>query len=87
MPIKVATINSQHGRNLPELLSFLKKEPLDVLCLQEVFEVDVDQIKKETGMEGFFHPTVVVKKTYGYPIDPRGTWGFCCFMYQHGCGS
>lgn len=75
MSLKIATINIQHGRNLPGLFSFVKKELPDVLCLQEVFEVDADQIIRETGMDGFFHPTVIVKKTYGYPIDSRGTWG------------
>lgn len=75
MPIKIATINIEHGRHLPELFEFVKREQPDVLCLQEVFEVDVDAVKRETGMEGFFHPYGIVKKSYGYPIDPRGLWG------------
>lgn len=75
MSIKIATINIEHGRHLPELFDFVKREQPDVLCMQEVFEVDVDAVKRATGMEGFFHPSCVAKKNYGYPIDPRGAWG------------
>lgn len=75
MSLILATLNIEHGRHLPKLFEFVRQKQPDVLCLQEVFAVDVDSIKAQTGYIGFFSPTTDVRQNYGYHIDPRGLWG------------
>lgn len=75
MSIKLVTINIEGNRHLEErVLPFLEKENPDVICLQEVFEVDVALIKEKTGMDGVYVPISIVV----YPTrhaSARGKWG------------
>jgi len=73
--IKLVSVNIEGNRHLQErVLPFLKKEQPEVVCLQEVFEVDLEFIKAELGMEGEF--VVVAKISVENVHQPaRGLWG------------
>lgn len=75
MSLKIATVNSEHGRHLPDLFAFVEREKPDVLCLQEVFEKDVVNVQSQTGMQGYFSPVADIQEVGTFPVDPFGIWG------------
>ena len=75
MSLILATLNIEHGRHLPELFEFISKEQPDILCLQEVFALDVELIKNKLRYIGFFSPTTNFTESHGYAVDSRGIWG------------
>lgn len=47
--LKLISLNIERSKHLDRILPFFQKERPDVLCLQEVFEADLDRIVAETG--------------------------------------
>ena len=52
--MKLICINIELNQHTERVLSFLKKENPDVVCIQELLEEDFPIYKKELGMEGIF---------------------------------
>ena len=78
--MKFITCNIEGDRHFEErLFSFFAKEQPDVLCVQEVFESDVDLIKEKTGLsECFFAPQAnVILPNDHLPL--KGVWGVAIF--------
>ena len=50
--MKLISLNIELNRHRDKVLSFLKKESPDVICLQEILEEDFPIYKKELQMEG-----------------------------------
>ncbi|MCX6739145.1 MAG: endonuclease/exonuclease/phosphatase family protein [Candidatus Parcubacteria bacterium] len=52
--IHFVSVNIERDKHYDTVLSFLKEQNADVICLQEVFERDIPMFEKELGMKGFF---------------------------------
>ena len=48
--IKLVSLNLERSKHLDRNIPFFQKERPDILCLQEVFEADIDHICAETGL-------------------------------------
>lgn len=78
--MKLISINIEGHRHLHErVLPFLLREKPDVVCLQEVFEVDVPVIEQALGMKGHFKPMVVVKEVNIHIRHALGVLGVAQF--------
>lgn len=64
MTLKLITLNIEGDKHLGIVITFLKKEKADVVCLQEVFEEDFSVFKKNLKMEGEFFPMCCVGKEH-----------------------
>lgn len=61
--LKLVSINIEGDRHLPEVLTFLKNEQPDIICLQELFLQDFTVLKRELGMGGV-HTARTKKPSY-----------------------
>jgi exonuclease III len=52
--IKLVSVNIELDNHLKRVEDFLQKEEPDVICLQEVYEPDFQDMKKMFGMKGVF---------------------------------
>lgn len=52
--IKLISLNIERSKHLDRNIPFFQSEQPDVLCLQEAFEADLDQIARETGLSHVF---------------------------------
>lgn len=68
--IKLISLNIEGDRHLNCCIPFIKNEHADIVCLQEVFEKDVEFIKKELQMHGEYEPLQIVKNQSG-----ENPWG------------
>ncbi len=75
MSLKVCTVNIEGDRHLHRWPAVIKAEQPDVVCLQEVFEADMEYIELELGMSGSFFPMMDINQVNKYHISPRGKWG------------
>lgn len=74
--MKLVSLNIESHRHLEErVLPFLLAEKPDVVCLQEVFEVDVPRIKTALGMDGHYLPMANVTETNRHIQHAYGKWG------------
>lgn len=74
-PLKVISINIEGNKHLTDVERLLAEEQPDVVCLQEVFALDMPRLLQATGLQGTFVPTMDVDKENKYNIAPRGHWG------------
>lgn len=78
--MKLVSINIEGHRHLHErVLPFLEQEQPDVVCLQEVFEVDVPVIAEALGMQSFFQPMVNVTEPTIHVRHALGVLGVAQF--------
>lgn len=75
MSLHVLTLNIEGNRHLDRWLPVVKSKKPDVLCLQEVFELDLPRIQQELGMQAQYAPMVRYESENKYNIPPRGVWG------------
>jgi len=76
MPIKLMTLNIEGDRHLDRFLPVVHTINPDVICLQEVFEVNLERIATELQMTTVkFVPTVIAQQKNQYHISPLGNWG------------
>jgi endonuclease/exonuclease/phosphatase family metal-dependent hydrolase len=75
MPLKLISVNIEGHRHLERLLPFFKTEQPDIICLQEVFEVDLLQLEAELGMRSSFAPMANVTSTSVHQSHALGSWG------------
>ena len=74
--MKLITLNIEGSKYLlTRVLPFLKREQPDVICLQEVFAVEVDKIEKILGVHGRFVPMADVDRVTIHTPKPLGLWG------------
>ena len=78
MSIKLLTLNIEGSKHLDLVIPFIKKEKPEVVCLQEVFEIDFPRIKKELEIGGQFFPTTN-KDNPKYTDQPNGYEGIAFF--------
>jgi exonuclease III len=77
--IKLITLNIEGDKHLDKVLSFLRQERADVICLQEIFAQDLPCFEAELGMLGHFAMMSRVVRENRYQISPRGEWGNAIF--------
>ena len=66
--LKLVSVNIELDKHLDLVRGFLAKEKPDVVCLQEVFEADLDQLAKEFNMQAVFgQMSSIGKKDYNKP--------------------
>lgn len=73
--LKMVSLNIEGNRHLKACLPFLVAQGADVVCLQEVFGVDILEIAGMLGMEYHFVPTMHISASNKYNIPTRGDWG------------
>ncbi len=79
MNLKLVSLNIEGEKHLDICLPFIVAQQSDVVCLQEVFGVDVEHIAECLGMEYHFVPTMHIASSNKYNIAPRGDWGAALF--------
>src|SRR3989344_1633213 len=62
--LSLACVNIEGPKHLDRVLAFLQKEKPDVVCLQEVYERDLQGLAEKLDMQSAFAPMVL----WGYPI-------------------
>lgn len=77
--IKLISLNVEGDLHLNTCLPFLIQERAEVVCLQEVFEVDMPLFEQAIGVPGFFAPMVDVSKRNNYGQGLRGKRGVAYF--------
>lgn len=73
--IKLISVNIEGSKHLPEIEELILTEKPDVVCLQELFEVDLPKLQHATGMQGSFSVMTKVSSSNKYEIPPNGLWG------------
>jgi endonuclease/exonuclease/phosphatase (EEP) superfamily protein YafD len=77
--MKLVDLNIEGERHLERVLPFLRRERADVVCLQEVFEVDFPVLLEAAGGDGFFAPMSRMDHLNQYTHTARGVWGIAMF--------
>ncbi|MDO8620294.1 MAG: endonuclease/exonuclease/phosphatase family protein [bacterium] len=62
--LKLISLNIEMDKHLPQVLPFLEREQPDVVCLQEVFEKDMELFQNTLGMRGDFVSVSIVDLKY-----------------------
>ena len=78
--MKLISCNIEGARHLEErLLPFFSQAKADVLCLQEVFEADLEAIKEASGLKDcvFYPQANILRENIHLPV--RGLWGVAIF--------
>lgn len=77
--MKLISLNIEGDKHLENrVLPFVQAERPDVVCFQEVFEVDVPRISQALGMGAFFAPTTNIVDLNPH-LPPRGLFGVAQF--------
>jgi endonuclease/exonuclease/phosphatase family metal-dependent hydrolase len=70
--MKLISLNVEFFGHRAHAVSFIKGENPDVICLQELIEGDVEELKKELGYEGIYKPqSYLSSNNYGGPQNKR----------------
>lgn len=77
--ITLLSLNIEGGRHLARLLPFLEQHRTDVVCLQEVFEADMETLAKAVGYDGSFAPMWNKKEVTPLSPEARGVQGIALF--------
>ncbi len=77
--MKFLSCNIEGNKHFERILPLLKRERPDVVALQEVFECDLAELQKATGLANYlFYPNAAVKELNDH-LPPRGPWGIAIF--------
>lgn len=73
--LKLVSVNIETDRHLDLALPFLLKENPDVICLQEVFAVDLHLFEEKLGMQSVFSPVVNIIHPVPQKFSTKGFFG------------
>lgn len=79
--IKLFSLNIEGDKHIDKIIPFLQRGKPDVVCFQEVFEVDLPVFEKALEMKAYFTPTLDIQDTNPY-LPPKGVWGLAIFSNQ-----
>ena len=75
--MKLISLNIEGDKHLPEVIRLLQQESADIVCLQEVFEADLEEIQEKVDLENVEY--VPLMKIESFPniasLAPKGKWG------------
>jgi len=78
--MKLITLNIEGDNHYSTVINFLKAQEADVICLQEVFETDLNFIKKSIKMEyATYAPLMIINSNNVVGLSPKGSWGIAIF--------
>ena len=80
MPIKLITLNIEGDKHFNSVLPFLQEQNADVVCLQEVFELDLDLFIDALGGHITFTPLTDMSATGQTMHAHRGIWGIATWV-------
>lgn len=73
--VKILSVNIEGDKHLKEVLTLLKREHADIVCLQEVFQQDYHQLRRDLHLSGTFVAIAQIN-TGGPPgFNRRGLFG------------
>jgi endonuclease/exonuclease/phosphatase family metal-dependent hydrolase len=75
MSLKLVSVNIESHKHLDKVMKLLQAEQPDVVCLQEVFQVDLPFFTEALDMEGHFLSLADIDHATNYQFDPLGIWG------------
>src|SRR5579859_7976363 len=61
-PLRLVSLNIEGNRHLDKIIPFFYEQQPDVICLQEVFISDFENLKRELQMDGHFVPLAFWKR-------------------------
>lgn len=79
--IRLLTCNIEGRKHFERLIPFIKQQHPDVVCMQEVFQCDLDYLEKQLGMRAMFTPILDSDFKNIFDIDPLGYWGIAIFTH------
>ncbi len=79
MSLKLVSINIEYDKHFDTVLPFLRLEQPDIVCVQELFLVDIPRLQEELNMGFLFFPCTRMEAETQYNIAPRGIGGFAMF--------
>ena len=80
--MKFISCNIEGNKHFERLFPFFEREKPDVLALQEIFECDLEEIKKITGLSNcvFYPQANIINPNDHLPL--RGPWGVAIFAKE-----
>lgn len=80
--MKFISINIEGNKHFERISPFLEAEKPDVLCLQEVFECDLDELMRASGLQNYlFYPIANIVEANDH-LPTRGHWGIAIFANE-----
>jgi endonuclease/exonuclease/phosphatase family metal-dependent hydrolase len=75
MALKLLSLNIEGDNHWEKIIPFVKQENPDVLCLQEVYKVDLPAFAAEFSFHYTFVPLTTVTTENPYRLSLKGEWG------------
>lgn len=76
--MKLATLNLEGTKHLPDQLAWLRREQPDVFCVQECFRSSLSDFAS-LGYRSHYVPCAQVLQENRYSVQPLGDWGVSIF--------
>lgn len=80
MSLKLVTVNIEGDKHFDTVFPFLQEQQPDVVCLQEVFEADLELFTKTLGGSFYFVPHTNLTDSQQTTLNPKGLWGVAVWM-------
>jgi len=77
--LKLVSCNIEGDRHLPEVVAFVKRETPDIVCFQEVYQENVQNLSQKFGMYSYFFPMMKIEKPNAMNFSLHGLWGITIF--------
>ena len=82
MSLKLVTLNIEGSKHFDRVFPFLQSQMADVICLQEVFQIDLDSITAKLGGQILFVPMTNMSRLRTRVDSPRGIWGIAIWLSE-----
>src|SRR5690349_7379864 len=79
MSLKLLSLNMEGHKHLGRVIKLLQAEKPDVVCFQELFEVDVPVIEQVFNWQSLYQPMAVVNEVSIHQAHALGNWGVGIF--------
>ncbi len=77
--LKLISLNIEGDNHYDKIFPFFKKENPDVICLQEMWEVDIPMFEEKLGMKGTHISMASITQPNPYRLAQKGNWGIALF--------
>lgn len=73
--LRIASVNIEGNFHLDRVIPFLKKQDVDIICLQEVFSKNLIFFEEQLKKKSYFCVNAKVTRPNRFGFDPLGEWG------------
>lgn len=80
MSLKLISLNIEGNQHFDKIIPFLRTQKPDVICLQELFEVDIPYLEKHLHLQIHYIPTLNIAKPFRH-IPARGHFGIAILTH------